>query len=505
MTRIAHIGNNLTVSEMCPELMARDSLRYVQNLVRFDPDSKEMTSVLTPVEKEFFIQLKDGTWTGPRNLATEDELVAWGYQIVHLFQPTRSRQMTASAHIECRSPEQYAAYDAMMSAQQGTLVLAPGMGKTVLALKYMSERGYPALVIIENGGLMEQWYQQTIRHLQLPSCAVAKMYQKEGLHDWKNKAVVIAMYKSLLNRLADGSLPPSFLWHFGTVVWDEAHHTQAFTMSQTLNIFTGARLALSATPHYDGREAIYFAHIGPPIFEHRKPDVVPNVSFHPVRIPGIPFWHPGSMQSNVKMLDFCLNPKAKPQKIVIDGKDKLRVPAIDYLDYVVSVLNPMIEQGHEMLIIGTRRASMWYLKEKLVGDVGIIDSSVPFSERADICLKHQVVIASRRIGEEALDKPKTTRVVSLTPLGHGAKNAIQQTAGRGTRWLPGKTRTEYHVFFPQGAYGLSLANGMVTSCLNLGYTIDLPPAKEEKASKSAMNDKAALGQLQQMQRMLGPK
>lgn len=158
-----------------------------------------------------------------------------------------------------RNPAQQKAWDALSEQDYGTLNLACGKGKTVMALHKIAQRGVPAIVIVPSVGLMEQWQERAVQFLNLTKDQIGIVQGKKAQWD---KPLVIAMVHTLSARRDE--VPLEARQRFGTVVFDEAHHMSAASFIRTADLFHGARFGLTATPkREDGLEDVYFAHIGP--------------------------------------------------------------------------------------------------------------------------------------------------------------------------------------------------------------------------------------------------
>jgi superfamily II DNA or RNA helicase len=148
-------------------------------------------------------------------------------------------------------------FNAMSHAMGGILQLACGKGKTPTALHFIAEQKMPALVLLDNMQLLEQWKQEAEAFLDVPG-GVGLI--AGGKKDW-NKGLVLATYTSVAN-WAD-TMPEEVRRWFGVVVWDEGHHVNAPVFSKTVTCFYGRRYCMTATPERsDGSHVIADVHIG---------------------------------------------------------------------------------------------------------------------------------------------------------------------------------------------------------------------------------------------------
>ena len=177
--------------------------------------------------------------------------------------------------------DQEDAWNALMACdgRDTLLCLGCGRGKTEIALKYAGERGLPTLIVVDQIAIADQWLQRI--------CGTEKDPDNPDNHDWvpyQNRCYdiapkevgwiqantfkigdqfTIAIIHTLAQRLED---LPAALWdHFGLIILDEVHVMAAPTFSEVVPLFSGQRLALTATyERKDKMEAVYMMHCGGP-------------------------------------------------------------------------------------------------------------------------------------------------------------------------------------------------------------------------------------------------
>jgi hypothetical protein len=166
------------------------------------------------------------------------------------------------------------AIEALLKATGGTLQLACGKGKTVVALHLASLLKVPVIIAVDNTHLLRQWQEEIAKHLVVPGGVGLIQGQ---VKDWK-KDIVMATYQTLA-RWAD-TMPEHIRRRFGLVIWDEGHHVNAPTFSKSAPLFYGYRLALTATPdRLDGSHVICQHHVGDIIFKDVIQDCPPSITF----------------------------------------------------------------------------------------------------------------------------------------------------------------------------------------------------------------------------------
>jgi superfamily II DNA or RNA helicase len=141
----------------------------------------------------------------------------------------------------------------------GGIFNAPcGTGKTVMAIKMLSELGQAAIVLVHTGALMKQWQDELLKFTDLRPEQIGRVQQDEC--DWRGKSVVVAMIESLSRR----DYEPDMYRAFGVAVFDEVHRHAAATWHKVISMFPArVRIGLSATPRRsDGLWKVIVQHIG---------------------------------------------------------------------------------------------------------------------------------------------------------------------------------------------------------------------------------------------------
>jgi hypothetical protein len=148
-------------------------------------------------------------------------------------------------------------FNALDRTMGGVLQLACGKGKTPTALHHIAMSQAPALVMVDNTQLMEQWSKEIGRFLYVPGDVGIIA---DGKKEWQ-KGLVLGTYISVAN-WAD-TMPEEVRRWFGNVYWDEGHHLSAPVFSKTASLFYGRRYCLTATPERDdGYHIIADMHVG---------------------------------------------------------------------------------------------------------------------------------------------------------------------------------------------------------------------------------------------------
>ena len=185
--------------------------------------------------------------------------------------------ITSRIELDKYKPEerhQHNVVEAMHANEGGIIQLRCGGGKTVCALEYVAQTRQPALIIVPETQLLEQWAEEIAQHLHIPE---GVGYITPTKFDWK-KPIVLATY-GIIARRAHVFPEEARRW-FATILFDEGHHLPAATWSAACALGYGKRFILTATPERaDGMHLINKLHVGPVLYKNLKQDVQPEIQF----------------------------------------------------------------------------------------------------------------------------------------------------------------------------------------------------------------------------------
>jgi superfamily II DNA or RNA helicase len=419
------------------------------------------------VEVDMASRTWDGMYVLPRHIVRPSVLEAAGYEVVDTMPRRPQHPVLASIpKIKMREGSQSAAFREALYEERGVIVLGPGRGKTVLALELGRALGVPILVFVDNGGLYEQWVNRASQFYDIPREDIGRIQGPPETWTWEGAPITIAMYQSFTSRVQKGHVSQECLNYFGTVFWDELHvYWTKLNATWTIPLFNAYRFGLTATPHENGAERVYLAHIGPVLYEDVEPDLYPDVFFH--RVEGVR--KSSKSKDYGKMCTGCLGgPNMKPDPV--------------FAATLIDLLKDLRRRGRKVMVITPRNRIMALAKDEL-GDIGIIKASTPAHRRPEILEGHDIVFVARKIGEQALDRQDLDTVVYPVPSGSTNTKAVQQGAGRALRALAGKATPEYHILYPASAYGAKLCRGIQKICKDRGYTIKQPVVATDTAAR----------------------
>ncbi|HMG14235.1 MAG TPA: DEAD/DEAH box helicase, partial [Saprospiraceae bacterium] len=153
----------------------------------------------------------------------------------------------------------------------GVIVAPPGSGKTIVALKIISEKQQPALIIVHRKQLIEQWIERVETFLGIPKHEIGKIGQGKSKI---GKKITIATIQSLAKEVEK---PDSDILkiNFGTIVVDECHHIPAETFRKTISKLQAFYIyGLTATPFRKYNDSkLIFIHLGEIIAEIKSNEI----------------------------------------------------------------------------------------------------------------------------------------------------------------------------------------------------------------------------------------
>lgn len=346
--------------------------------------------------------------------------------------------------IQLRSEAQELAFNALITNSSGTLNLACGMGKTVLALKLVARLGVPTIVVVNTSALMEQWVEEIQKHL-----GVKKVGVIQGSEASWGTPVVVAMVHTLSQRREEW--PMEFRRRFGLVIYDEGHHMSAPVFVKSADLFFGRRFSLTATAtRLDGLETIYQHHLGQVIYQDLSQDLIPTTIFHKLK------W------------DF--NDK-RDREFIVDvygevNLSKVRgyLGSLDWRNEIIyrQALSDL-ENGRKILILTHSRDHTDLLKQKMERipgvQVGTITGLTKQGTRMDTLRDCNPVIGTFQLARESLNKPELDTLYVTTPF--SSPNDLQQAWGRIQRECEGKKSVLVRVFDDQA----------IDKCRRLGQSL----------------------------------
>ena len=193
-------------------------------------------------------------------------------KIEHDFIDERKRKSLISFSFNAQLREhQQTVIESISKKDLGVIVAPPGSGKTIVALKIISEKDQPALIIVHRKQLVEQWIERIETFLGIPKIEIGKIGQGKNK---VGKKITVATIQSLSKEL-DKPESENLSTAFGTIIVDECHHIPAETFRNTISkLKTFYLYGLTATPfrkYNDGK--LIFTNLGEVITEIKPNEI----------------------------------------------------------------------------------------------------------------------------------------------------------------------------------------------------------------------------------------
>lgn len=285
-----------------------------------------------------------------------------------------------------------------------------GAGKTCMAIYLIAKLGLKTLIIVHKDFLLRQWKERLEQFM--PDAKIGRI--QGPTIDIEGKDVVIGMLQSLSMKDYDSSL---FL-DFGFTIIDECHHISAEVFSRVLfKAVTKYMLGLSATMNrQDGLTRVFKMFLG-------------NVEAK---------WKRGAQKNVVvKAIDYLtddedfsrnlLNYRGQPDYVRMISKLCKFSPRTEF---ILSVVKDMWTENdkQQIMIIGHQKTQLIYIhdaiKHRGFATVGYYMGGMK-EQQLKITEGKNIIIATYKMAEEALDIKTLTTIVMATP-----KKDVRQAVGR---------------------------------------------------------------------------
>ena len=302
--------------------------------------------------------------------------------------------------------------DYTRDTSKGAILEVPcGRGKTVMALKILSDIKKKTLILVHKEFLMNQWIERIGEFL--PSARVGKI--QANTFDVEGKDIVIGMIQTMFCRDFD----PAVFDCFGLTIIDEVHRIGSEEFSKTLlKVVTPYMLGISATvERKDGLTKLLYMFIGEKIYTEERKDE------DPVVVRGIEYISYDD-EFNETEVDWKGMPKVSTMisKICDFGPRS---------DFIIRILKDLILESNgegQIMVLAHNRSLLKYLYEAIEHH-GFASRGYYIGGMKESALKdtedQQIVLATYAMAAEALDIKTLSILVMVTP-----KVDIEQSVGR---------------------------------------------------------------------------
>ena len=343
------------------------------------------------------------------------------YGIQHYGPPattTRDVPQTPAEHWEFRGeirPAQRPVVEAYLHPvpKDGILSLATGGGKTVCALYIASQLRVPALILVHNTFLRDQW-EDRIRSF-LPRARIGRV--QGDIVDIADRDVVIAMLQTLSMK----EFPKDTFKPIGLVIVDECHHIASEVFVQAIPKVTSKHmLGLSATP--ERKDHLMFVMewvLGPILYRSNTGDIADDK----VRVEVYEF-----KSDDPEFLEVVYNSQGVMSTVHMINKLAEYAPRLGLLTELISdVVRTSPER--QMLVLSDRvqhcKDILAALPEDVRSKAAILAQSVKADQRAAYCADKKVLIATYSMCKEGFDVATLNTLLIATP-----RPDVDQIVGR---------------------------------------------------------------------------
>lgn len=327
-------------------------------------------------------------------------------------------KVSIPSKIELR-PLQKPWIESALKHNQGICVAAAAFGKTVASLEMISTLGQPALWLVDQVNLAEQFINRANEFLDVGKVGMIGA-GKESIGDILTTGIIQTLTKRDLSDIVN---------IFGAVFYDESHGVPAQTCLKVISQFPSNRLyGITATPYReDSLEILMYNAIGPVITYVDRDELVEAGLILPARVKvcntGVTYHKWNADFSEI--IEFLSVHEGRNRRIAMDILSEIA------LGNTCIALTSRIEHGkilrQKLLDLGVDCEHIHSKQYKKLQDKKLkrfLDGEVP------------LIIATYRLLSKGFDHPKTNRIFFTLP--YKAESTIEQAKGRIERIAPGK-------------------------------------------------------------------
>jgi len=292
----------------------------------------------------------------------------------------------------------------------GLLEVPCGRGKTVIALKILSEMKKKTLIIVHKSFLLNQWIERI--NMFIPSARVGKIQGQ--IVDIKDKDIVIGMLQSLSMK----EYPQDMFGDFGLTIVDECHHIGAEVFIRSLfKVVTKYTLGLSATMNRkDGLTKVFKMFLGEIIYSEKRD------GDDKVLVKAIQYDNSNEEYSETQ-LDYRGNPQYSTMISKICNFNMRS-------EFILKVLSDTLDENpsQQIIILAHNKSLLTYfhkaIEYKNIASVGYYIGGMKEKD-LKISETKRVILATYAMAAEALDIKSLTTLIMATP-----KTDVTQSIGR---------------------------------------------------------------------------
>lgn len=294
----------------------------------------------------------------------------------------------------------------------GIISLQTGGGKTICALYIASQLKLPAIILVHNTFLKDQWVDRIKAFLPFARIGFIQGDKIET----EQKDIVIAMIQSLALKDYDIKI----FKNIGLTIVDECHHIASDAFSRSIPKVTSKyMLGLSATPERKDK-LMYVIHwlLGPLLYKSNTADKVDSL----VKVEYYEFEPPEKEFNEVILNQSCVMFTSLMINKVVDYK-----PRNQFLIEILKDVYP--EKGRQILVLTDRvdHAQVLFsmLPPEIQANAGILSRKVESADRTKMTETKRILIATYQMCKEGFDVPTLNTLLMAT-----SRPDVDQILGR---------------------------------------------------------------------------
>ncbi len=339
-------------------------------------------------------------------------------------------------------PYQEEALERLISG--GVLRGPPGAGKTVILLAAIVKMDRPAIVVVHNSALMDQWREAVEQWMGVAPGNVG------GGRKLDIRTITIAMQQSLW-KLSENV--PGWVREFGVLAMDECAHVAAKTYQVVAEMFP-ARIRMGVSPderRKDGMEWLTTDTLGPVVHQISKKDLIGLKQLVPVRMTVIPTGYVDELYLDT------IRDGELPDWVSMIGR---MVEDDDRNEKIMSVLREILGNKRSRVLVLCERVEacrLWVERLSVEGVkaglmIGGAENRTTLNKtKAGLQAGRVRVGVGTTVADEGLDIPALSHVVLTCP-GHQHPRKVEQQVGRAARPWEGKKSAEAVYFWDRDMF-----------------------------------------------------
>ncbi|MFA6269993.1 MAG: DEAD/DEAH box helicase [Candidatus Paceibacterota bacterium] len=320
------------------------------------------------------------------------------------------------------------AVTAVLHRDFGTLSAPTGSGKTVMALALIAKRRQPALIVVHNKELLNQWVDRIGAFLGVPADQVGVVGDGKMMLGQK---ITVALVQTLYK--CGGEVAP----HIGNLIVDECHRAPSRTFTEAVTAFDSKyMLGLSATPwRRDGLSRLIYWFLGNKVHEVEREGLIENGHI---------------LEAEVIIRETDFEPFSDPSEEYSRMLSELTGDSERNALIAGDVAKEAGNGGGVCLVLSDRKAHCEVLAGMLADlgvEAAVLTGDLKNGERVQVVNdlnagQVKVLIATGQLIGEGFDCPELSILVLATPIRFSGR--VLQYLGRVLRPAPGKEKARVY-------------------------------------------------------------